>query len=103
MPDPHFTRNRKKIQAQGKGGILFWDFLGGTLVKTSPANVGDSRDLGSIPASGRSPGEGNGKSTPVFLPGKSHGQRSLAGYPPWGHKRARCDSAHYYSRKMHHF
>ena len=25
--------------------------------------------------------------TPVFLPGKSHGQRSLAGYSPWGHKR----------------
>ena len=24
--------------------------------------------------------------TPVFLPGKSHGQRSLAGYRLWGHK-----------------
>ena len=24
--------------------------------------------------------------TPVFLPGKSHGQRSLVGYSPWGHK-----------------
>ena len=24
--------------------------------------------------------------TPVFLPGKSHGQRSLVGYGPWGHK-----------------
>ena len=23
---------------------------------------------------------------PVFLPGKSHGWRSLAGYSPWGHK-----------------
>ena len=23
---------------------------------------------------------------PVFLPGKSHGQRSLAGYSPWGRK-----------------
>ena len=29
------------------------------------------------------PGEGNGN-TPVSLPGKSHGQRSLAGYSPWG-------------------
>jgi len=28
-------------------------------------------------------GEGNGKSTTVFLPGKSHGQRRLAGYSPW--------------------
>ena len=24
--------------------------------------------------------------TPVFLPGESHGQESLAGYSPWGHK-----------------
>ena len=24
--------------------------------------------------------------TPVFLPGKSHGQRSLEGYSAWGHK-----------------
>ena len=24
--------------------------------------------------------------TPVFLPGKCHGQRSLVGYSPWGHK-----------------
>ena len=24
--------------------------------------------------------------TPVFLPGESHGQRSLVGYSPWGHR-----------------
>ena len=24
--------------------------------------------------------------TPVFLPGESHGQRSLEGYSSWGHK-----------------
>ena len=27
--------------------------------------------------------------TPVFLPGESHGQRSLAGYSPWGWPRVR--------------
>ena len=27
-------------------------------------------------------------STPVFLPGKSHGQRSLIRYSPWGHKKS---------------
>ena len=26
--------------------------------------------------------------TPVFLPGKSHGRRSLVGYSPWGHKES---------------
>ena len=29
--------------------------------------------------------------TPIFLPGKSHGQRSLAGCSPWGCKRVRHD------------
>ena len=31
--------------------------------------------------------------TPVFLPEKSHGHRSLKGYSPWGHKRVRHDLA----------
>ena len=31
--------------------------------------------------------------TPVLLPGKSHGQWSLAGYSPRGHKRVRQDLA----------
>ena len=26
--------------------------------------------------------------TPIFLPGESHGQRSLEGYSPWGHKES---------------
>ena len=32
------------------------------VVKNLPANAGDIRDTGSIPGSGRSPGEGNGNS-----------------------------------------
>ena len=42
--------------------------------KESAINAGD---LGSIPGLGRSPGEGNDKSTLVFLPGESHGQKIL--------------------------
>ena len=30
------------------------------VIKTSPANAGDARDVGSIPGSGRSPGGGRG-------------------------------------------
>ena len=30
------------------------------MVKNPPANAGDSRDMGSVPGLGRSPGEGNG-------------------------------------------
>ena len=57
-------------------------------VKSMPANVGDIRDPGSIPGSGRSPGGGNGNPVQLFLPGEFHGQRSLAGYGPWSHKES---------------
>ena len=60
------------------------------VVKNPPANAGDVRDVGSIPGWGRCPGGGNGNSL-QFLPGESHGQRSLVGYSPWGHKRVRHD------------
>ena len=43
---------------------------------------------GLIPGSGRSPVEGNGLPTPIFLPEESHGQRSLVGYGPWGRKES---------------
>ena len=36
------------------------DFPGGTLVNKLPANVGNTRDMGSIPGLGRCPGRGNG-------------------------------------------
>ena len=55
------------------------------VVKNSLASAEDVRDLGSIPRSGRSTGVDNDKPTPLFLPGESHGQRSLAGYRSWGH------------------
>ena len=45
-------------------------------------------DLGSIPGLGRSPGEKKWQPTPVFLPGESHGPRSLVGYSSWGHQES---------------
>ena len=59
------------------------DSPGGAEVKASARNAGD---LGLIPGLGRSPGEGNGQPTPVLSPGEFHGQRSLVGYSPQGHK-----------------
>ena len=47
--------------------------------------------MGSIPGSERPPWRRKWEPTPVFLPGKSHGQRSLAGYSPWGCRRVRHD------------
>ena len=60
-------------------------------VKNLPANVGDARDVGSTPGSGRSLEEEKWQPTPVFLLGKSHGQGSLAGYSSWGCKRVGQD------------
>ena len=59
------------------------DFHGSSIGKECAGSAGDP---GSIPGLGRSCGEGNGKPIPVFLPGKSHGQRKLVGYSPWGYK-----------------
>ena len=61
-------------------------FLGSLVVNNLPADVGDTGDEGSIPGSGRSLEKEI--ETPVFLPGKFHGQRSLVGYSPWGHKES---------------
>ena len=61
-------------------------FPGRAVVKNPPANTGNARDVDLIPGSGRSPGGGKWQPTPVFLPGESRGQRSLAGYSPWRHK-----------------
>ena len=45
-------------------------------------------DAGTIPGSGRSPGEGKWQPTPVCLPGESHGPRRRAGYSPCGHRES---------------
>ena len=58
------------------------------LKKKSACNGGDTGDTGLIPGSGRSSGGGKWQPTPVFLPEKSHGQRSLAGYNQKGCKES---------------
>jgi len=46
------------------------------------------RDVGLIPGSARSHGEGNGNLTQYFWFGIFHRQKSLVGYNPWGHKES---------------
>ena len=60
-------------------------FSGGSKVKNPPTKAGD---VGLIPGSGRFAWRRKWQHTPVFLPGKFHGQRSLAGYSPCGHKES---------------
>ena len=62
-------------------------FPGGTVVKNPLVNAGD---MGSIPG-WEDPWRRKWQSTQVFLPGESHGQRSLVGYSPGGRKRVGYD------------
>ena len=55
-------------------------FPDGSVVKKLPANAGDARDAGLILWKRK------WQPIPVFFPGKSQGQRSLAGYSPWSCK-----------------
>ena len=56
------------------------------MIKNLLVNVGDSGDMCSIPGLGRSPGGRNGNPFQYSCMEKSHGQRSLVDYSPWGHK-----------------
>ena len=58
---------------------------GGSDGKESACSKGD---LGSIPGSGRSPGGGHGNPLQYSCLENPHGQRSLAGYSPWGRKES---------------
>ena len=50
------------------------------VVENLPANTGDIGDIGFDPWVREIPWRRAWQPTPVFLPGESHGQRSLAGY-----------------------
>ena len=53
--------------------------------KESACSVGD---LGSIPGLGRSLGRGHGNPPQYSCLENPHGQKSLEGYSPWGHKES---------------
>ena len=62
------------------------EFPGGSVVKNASANAGDTTDSEFSPWVEKIPWRRKWQPIPVFLPGKFHGQRSLAGYSPWGHR-----------------
>ena len=74
-------RNRRNYSSE----ICLWLYLkkgfsGGSVVKNLPASAGD---IGSFSGSRRFPWRRAWQPTSVFLPGESHGQRSLVGYSLW--------------------
>ena len=81
-----------KTNAKLLSKILIYTFIyqdmgfpGGSDGKESACNAGD---LGLIPGLGRSPGGGNGHPLKYSCLENPHGQRSLAGYSPWGLKES---------------
>ena len=80
-----------------RAGVIYWEvqkylvFPGGSVVKTLPTNAGTTGDVGSIPGVGKTLWRRKWQPASVFSPGKSRGQRSLAGCSPWGCKRVEHD------------
>ena len=74
LSDFHYILNTKMFEAS--------QWLSG---KESACNA---RDGDSIPGSGRTPGGGNGNPFQYSSLENSHGQRSLRGNCPWGHKES---------------
>ena len=56
------------------------------MVMNPPANAGDIKIYEFNPWVGKIPWRRAWQPTPVFLPGESHGRRSMAGHSPQGHK-----------------
>jgi len=65
--------------------MYIWISQVAQVVKNLPMHV-DAKRHQFDPWVGKIPWRRKWQPTPVFLPRKSHGQRSLAGYSPWGHK-----------------
>ena len=63
------------------------------VVKNLPANAGDVRGASLIPELGRSPGEEQGNPLQYSCLENPHGQRSLAGQGPYGHKELETTEA----------
>ena len=63
------------------------------MVKNPPSNAGDVKRCRFDTWVGKIPWRRKWQPTPVFLLGKSHGQRSLVGYSPQGRRRVGHDLA----------
>ena len=82
------SRTRLNRLAAAAAAFFPMGFCDGSVVMNPPANAGDSGDVSLTSWIGKTFWRRKWQPTPVFLPGKSHGQRSLVGYSPWGLKES---------------
>ena len=75
-------------------------FPSGSAVKNSPV-IQETRRLGLDPWMGKNPWRRNWQTTPVVLPRKSHGQRSLVGYSPWSCKESDTTETTWHACKIY--
>ena len=59
-----------------------------SLVAQTVESACNAGDLGLIPGLGKSPGGRHGNPLQYSCLENAHGQRSLVGYSPWGHKES---------------
>ena len=76
----HILKNATQVFVSFVGGRLVGDTL---FSKETFAHIQSGKSMFSCQL-----GKMKCQPTPVFLPGKSHGQRSLEGYSSWGHKKS---------------
>ena len=69
-----------------RSGLTTWGFLGGASGKEPTCQCRRCKRHRFNPWVRKIPWRRAWQAIPVFLPGESHGQRSLVGYSPWGHK-----------------
>ena len=81
-----------ELQIQGQIYLTsmknIWGFPGGTLVKKLPCQCRRHKRCRFNPWVRKIPWRRKRQPVPVILPRKSHGQRSLVGYSPWGCKES---------------
>ena len=71
----------------GSGGAISLGFPGGSAVKNPPA-MEKTQQTWVRPLGQEDPWRRKWQPTPVLLPGKSHEQKSLVGYSPWGRRES---------------
>ena len=82
------SRGRKELNTRPPGG-----FPGGTSGKETAPQCRRHWRPGFNPWVGKIPWRRAWQPIPVFMPGESHGQRSLAGYSPWCRKELDMNEA----------
>ena len=102
VPPSQASSQGFKSKALNLPELLFSGFPGGSVVKETTFQC--RKCDGFNPWVRKIPWSRKWQPTPVFLPGESHGQRSLVGYSPWSHTESdmteRLSTQHTHTRMV---